>query len=117
MTGRFSVRCLLTIAVALATVVSASAEVVRVTVTSRADVDFGYEKIVGRVFFAVDPKDPHNALIADIDKSPRNTAGLVEFSSDLYILRPKAGGNSVALLDVVNRGRLTVLSGFNRANL
>ncbi len=117
MTGRFSIRCLLTIAVALATVASASAEVVRVTVTSRADVDFGYEKIVGRVFFAIDPKDPHNALIADIDKAPRNTAGLVEFSSDLYILRPKAGGNSVALLDVVNRGRLTVLSGFNRANL
>ena len=62
---------------------SASAEVVRVTMTSRADVDFGYEKIGGRVFFVVDPRDPHNELIADIDKAPRNTEGLVEFSSDL----------------------------------
>lgn len=117
MTGRFFARCFLAVALALATGVSASAEVVRVTVASRTEIDFGYEKIVGRVFFAVDPRDPHNALIADIDKAPRNTAGLVEFSSDLYILRPKSGGSGVALLDIVNRGRLTVLNGFNRANL
>ncbi len=110
-------RFLVALAVALATVVPASAEVVRVTITSRADVDFGYEKIVGRVYFAVDPKDPQNARIADIDKAPRNTAGLVEFSSNLYILRPKAGGNGTALVDIVNRGRVTVLNGFNRAGL
>jgi hypothetical protein len=112
-----SFRSLLAFVVVLATALSASAEVVRVTIASRADVDFGYEKIVGRVFFAVDPKDPRNARIADIDKAPRNTAGLVEFSSDIYILRPKSGGNGVALLDVVNRGRLTVLTGFNRSGL
>ncbi len=117
MTGRILRRCLVVLAVALATVVTASAEVVRVMIASRADVDFGYEKIVGRVFFAVDPKDPHNAPIVDLDKAPRNAAGLVEFSSDLYILRPKAGGNGTALIDVVNRGRVTVLNGFNRASL
>ena len=117
MTPKPPVRCLLAFVVVLATALSASAEVVRVTIASRADVDFGYEKIVGRVFFAVDPRDPHNVRIADIDKAPRNTAGLVEFSSDLYILRPKSGGNGVALLDVVNRGRMTVLTGFNRSAL
>jgi hypothetical protein len=111
------VRCLLGLAVALALVSSASAEVVRVTITERADVDFGYEKIVGRVYFAVDPENPQNALIADIDKAPRNTTGLVEFSSDLYILRPKAGGNDTVIIDIVNRGRLTMLNGFNRAGL
>ena len=110
-------RCLIGLAFALATVASASAEVVRATITSRVDVDFGYEKIVGRVFFAVDPKNPQNVLIADIDKAPRNTEGLVEFSSDLYILRPKAGGNDTVIIDVVNRGRLTMLNGFNRAGL
>jgi Alpha/beta hydrolase domain len=96
---------------------TASAEVVRVTVASRTDVDYGYEKIVGRVFFTVDPKDVHNAIIADLDKAPRNAAGLVEFSSDLYILRPKTGGAGVALVDIVNRGRITVLNSFNRSNL
>jgi hypothetical protein len=111
------VRCLLVSAVALATVSSASAEVVRATITERADVDFGYEKIVGRVYFAVDPNDPQNARIADIDKAPRNTAGLVEFSSDLYILRPKTGGTDTVIIDIVNRGRLTMLNGFNRAGL
>ena len=109
------VRCL--VVVALATVSSASAEVVRATVTNRADVDFGYEKIVGRVYFAVDPKNPQNARIADIDKAPRNAAGLVEFSSDFYILRPKAGGTDTVIVDIVNRGNLTVLNGFNRAGL
>jgi hypothetical protein len=41
----------------------------------------------------------------------------VEFSSDLFILRPKdaARGNGVALFDVVNRGRKGVLGVFNRA--
>jgi hypothetical protein len=110
-------RILLPFAVAVATVASASAEVVRATITSRVDVDFGYEKIVGRVFFAVDPKNPQNVLIADIDKAPRNTEGLVEFSSDLYILRPKAGGNDTVIIDIVNRGRMTMLTGFNRAGL
>ena len=110
-------RCLIGMAFALATVASASAEVVRATITSRVDVDFGYEKIVGRVYFAVDPTNPQNARIVDIDRAPRNTDGLVEFSADLYILRPKSGGSGTVLLDVVNRGNLTVLNGFNRVAL
>src|SRR5216683_1165281 len=38
--------------------------------------DFGshFEKIVGKVYFALDPKNPHNAIIADLDKAPRNAA-------------------------------------------
>ena len=102
---------------ALGVAATASAEVVRVVVTSRTDVEHGYEKIVGRIFFTADPRAPHNRLIADLDKAARNAAGLVEFSSDLYILRPKAGGAGVALVDIVNRGRLTVLNSFNRSNL
>jgi hypothetical protein len=110
-------RRLVAFLLALGTAATASAEVVRVSVMSRTDVDYGYEKIVGRVFFAVDPRDPRNTIIADLDKAPRNAAGLVEFSSDLYILRPKSAGAGVALVDVVNRGRLTVLNSFNRSNL
>src|SRR5205814_1569599 len=92
------------------------AEVVRVDVAKRADVGkSGYEKIVGTIHFAVDPKNPRNRLVVDLDKAPVNAAGLIEFSSDLYILRPKTtSGNGVALMDVVNRGNKMVLNGFNR---
>ena len=69
--------------------VRASGEVTRVDVTSRKPVGTsGYEKIVGIAHFAVDPKDPHNRVIADIDKAPVNAAGQVEFSGDIVILRP-----------------------------
>src|SRR5712672_2651210 len=90
--------------------VSSYAEVVRVEVTERHDLaQYGYEQITGKVRFAVDPKDPRNAVIADIDKAPRNGDGKVEFSSDFMALRPKTGGNGVALVDVVNRGGTTFL--------
>ena len=55
-------------------------------------------------------------MIADLDKAPVNTGGRVEFSADLYVLRPKdpARSNGIALVDVVNRGRKMILNGFNR---
>src|SRR6266446_3791978 len=107
---------LLTAVLALATRVDA--EVARVDITTRADVgNSGYEKIVGTVHFAVDPKDPHNRVIVDLDKAATNPAGRVEFSADLYILQPKdpARSNGVALVDVVNRGRKIVIGSFSRA--
>lgn len=88
---------------------SASAEVLRVEVKERKDVpEYGYEQVTAKAYFAVDPKDPRNAVIADIDKAPKNKDGWVEFSADLLALRPKTGvGNNVALIDVVNRGNTT----------
>ena len=94
-----------------------SAEVTRVDVATRADVgSSGYEKVVGTLHFAVDPHDPRNRVIVDLDKAPVNANGRVEFSADLYILRPKeaARSNGIALVDVLNRGRKIVLNGFNR---
>src|SRR5437588_9881293 len=103
----------------------AVAEVARVEAISRRDVlggkTFGaagaYELLTGKVHFVVDPADPRNRVIVDLDKAPRNAQGLVEFTADLSTLKPKemAMGNGVALIDVVNRGRRTVLTGFNRA--
>jgi len=92
-------------------------EVTRIDVTSRKPVGTsGYEKIVGVAHFAVNPKDPHNKVIADIDKAPVNANGLVEFSGDVVILRPldASKANGVALVDVVNRGRKTIMTTFNR---
>ena len=109
-------RCWLAIAFALTACGAANAEVTRVEITKRADVGTsGYEKIVGTLHFAVDPKLPRNRVVVDLDKAPTNAAGLVEFTSDLYILRPKSTpGNGAALVDILNRGNKVVLNGFDR---
>jgi hypothetical protein len=95
---------------------TANAEVTRVEISKRTDVGrSGYEKIVGTIHFAVDPKHPRNRVVADLEKAAVDANGLVAFSSDLYILRPKATpGNGVALFDILNRGNKIVLNGFNR---
>jgi hypothetical protein len=103
----------------------AQAEVTRVEIASRTDVlggkPFGdtgaYEKIIGKVLFSVDPRHPRNQGIVDLDKAPRDAAGRVAFSADLYVLAPKdvARGNGVALFDILNRGRKNILRDFNRA--
>jgi hypothetical protein len=100
------------------------AKVIRIEITSRNDVsngkEFGlagpYEKLAGKIYFAVDPNDPHNKTIVDVDKAPRNAQGLVEFSSDLYILRPKDlnRGNGSAVVEISNRGGRAMARYFNR---
>src|SRR5690348_9416983 len=104
---------------------SARAELTRVEISTRQDVlggkTFGtvgaYEKLSGKVYFAIDPKNPHNKIIADLDKAPKNAQGRVEFSADLFILRPKdpSKGNGVIFLDIPNRGGKALLSTFNHA--
>ncbi len=120
-----SMRALLGLVLVLVPTWSA-AELVRVEIASRVDVlngrAFGaagaYEKIWGRAFFAIDPAHPRNQIIADIDLAPRNRDGKVEFSADLFILKPKdpARGNGVVFFDVVNRGRFRLLSTFSNAD-
>ena len=91
-------------------------EVTRVEIASRSDVAFaGYERVAGRVFFVVDPADSRNGIIAGLDTAPRNAQGKVEFSADFSVLRPKSGGNGVAILDVPNRGNGRAVPMFNRA--
>src|SRR5262249_56744143 len=75
----------------------AAAEVVSIDVQSRSDVaggaSFGaagaYEKVSGRIYFAVDPSLPANRIVTDIDKAPRNPAGRVEVSSASFLLQPQ----------------------------
>ena len=101
-------------ALALFGVPAADAEVTRLEITRRADLPYaGYEKIEGRIYFAVDPANQRNRVIVDLDRAPKNAQGRVEFSADFYAVRPKTGGNGVAIVDVVNRGsRVTRM--FNR---
>ncbi|MGE3807500.1 MAG: alpha/beta hydrolase domain-containing protein [Gemmataceae bacterium] len=76
-----------------------------------------YEKITGVVRFAVDPGNPRNQIIVDLQNAPRNKAGKVEFESDFFILAPKdpSKGNGAILYDVNNRGNKLALAMFNQA--
>src|SRR5262249_48147774 len=105
--------------------VPAAARVVRVEIRSRTDIlggkSFGlagaYEKGSGKMFFAVSPENPHDRAIVDLGLAPRNAAGEVEFSADLYVLKPKdsARSSGTLLLEVSNRGGKGILALMNRA--
>ncbi len=66
----------------------------------------GYESVTARAYFEVDPNAPANRSIALIANAPRNDAGRVEFSADLYIVRPRdpSKSNGTALVEISNRG-------------
>src|SRR5712692_5824222 len=74
-----------------------------------------YEKLVGRAFGELDPNDPHNAMIVDIGLAPRNASGMVEYSMDIYILRPvdSANGNGRLFFEINNRGNKLSFGGIN----
>src|SRR5713226_2462183 len=94
------------------------AAVTRVEIAQRSDFPVAnYEQITGKVHFAVDPKLPANRIITDIDRAPRNAKGLVEFSADLYVLKPRdaAKSNGTALVEISNRGGKGLLTMFDLA--
>ena len=61
-----------------------------------------YEKLVGKVDFALDPTLPRNGDIVDLKLAPRNARGEVEASADFYMLKP---------VDPAPRQRTAVLRG------
>ena len=83
--------------------------------------DFGdvgpYEKIVGRVDFAVNPDSPAFSSVVDIQHAPRNEDGLVEYSTDFFMLKPvnMARGNRRLVYDVNNRGTKLLVHFLNDA--
>jgi hypothetical protein len=125
-------RALLVGILSIATMCFASASHARITdvqVTSTTSafggVSFGsvgqYENVVGVAFGEIDPDDPLNAVITDIELAPRNARGAVEYSMDFSIFKPvdTTKGNHTLLYDVVNRGRMSIPAldiGSNGAN-
>jgi hypothetical protein len=65
-----------------------------------------YEVITGTFTDEVDPADPHNAVIVDIDDGPKNPNGTVSFTADFQIIRPTNLANSAhrVIYDLPNRG-------------
>jgi hypothetical protein len=100
---------------------AAAAEVVRIEVRRRDDAGT-HERVIGRVFFEIDPTSPANRAIADLTVAPRNAGGRVEFSGDVLFFRPKdaARARGTVFLEVVNRGRdqsLAIMSGARQRDL
>src|SRR5688572_3416697 len=69
-----------------------------------------YEKLRGKAYGEVDPDDPRNAAITDLKLAPRNARGKVEYSMDIFILKPMdaAKGNQRLILDFNNRGEMRI---------
>jgi hypothetical protein len=68
-----------------------------------------YEKLVGRAYGEVNPHDPKNAVIVDIELAPRNARGNVEYDFSFYIVKPidlKKGAHKV-MYEPPNRGGKT----------
>jgi Alpha/beta hydrolase domain len=89
--------------------------VAHLEVTRRSPFPFDYERIDGKLHFAVDPTHAANGRIVDLDKAPRDEGGRVRFWADFVLLQPADQGraNRRLLYFVVNRG-LRVGVPFNR---
>ena len=106
------------IALALPAIVPAPGEarVVRLVVEQKRPVAAGkgygnvgpYERLDGTVYIEVDPRDPLNAVIVNLDKVPRTPKGMVGFTAPFFIMKPvdMARGNRRLFYDWGNRGHI-----------
>ena len=95
---------------------SVRAEVKKIVIDTRVSPAFDgrsfgsagqYETLAGRAFGELDPNDPHNRVITDIQLAPRNGDGMVEYVASFFLVKPTDMSKSSQLLwhDVPNRGR------------
>jgi hypothetical protein len=77
-----------------------------------------YDRIIARATIAVAPTDPHNSIVVDVDRAPRNAQGQVEAVTDVEILRPTnaANGNRRLFYEALNRGGKLGFALFNDDN-
>ncbi len=110
--NRFHMRTRTLALVVLTCVSSLDAGVIKIVVEHRetAGKAFGnvgqYEILSGHFTGELDPKDPHNKIINDIQLAVRNARGMVEYTGTFAIAKPvdmsKASG--VLMYSVPNRG-------------
>ena len=88
----------------------------RIYAEGRSFGDFGvFEILEGRVRYSVDPADPRNVGIVDLEHAPREEDGCVRYSGDYTIVAPRERPARKLLVDVPNRGRRLAFSILNRA--
>jgi len=89
----------------------------KLTVTATTDFPgtFGsvgaYEQVSGTISGELDPKDSKNAIIQDLELAPVNARGMVEYSADFTMLKPKdmSKANGVLRYDAPNRGNILTM--------
>jgi len=83
---------------------AAQARVTKIQITSKQSPTFGgyafkgvgpYEKVVGKAFRRLDPKDPRNAVIVDIGSRQKMPTGRSSTRSIFYILKPIDLGKAI----------------------
>src|SRR5215210_4082351 len=78
-----------------------------------------YERLTGTAYFEVEPNDPLNAVIVDLDLAPRNARGCVEFSAQFLILKPldMSRGNGKIFYTANNRANDALLNAKTKADV
>ena len=76
-----------------------------------------YETLMGQTFGEVNPKDPLNQTIVNLDAVPKNSRGKVQYQTDLCILKPvdMRRGNGKIIFEPPNRGNKRILTFLNDA--
>src|SRR5215472_12364146 len=108
------------LALTLAAAPGAQAKVTKIVIEKKTSPAFDgatygnagqYETLVGKAYGELDPKDPHNTIITDIQNAPKNARGMVEYTATFQITKPIDMSKSSHFMwhDVPNRsGRITI---------
>jgi hypothetical protein len=110
---------LASVAIILACAAPADAHITRIVVEHRESPayqgrSFGetgqYERLTGHAYGELDPKNPLNAVITDIQFAPRNAHGMVEYVATFSLAKPMDMGKTsgVLIYEVANRGRIAL---------
>lgn len=119
--GAWGVRCVLSVLCALCAINGASARVTKIEIESTLDPDTtlaatgpagAIKRISGRAYGELDPANPLNAIIQDIQLAPKNAKGRVEYVATFQLVMPSDPSKLSGLMwhDVPNRGgRITLV--------
>src|SRR5687768_5046166 len=85
---------------------AAHANIVKLEITRVEPAGPTHERVTGKAYGELDPADPKNAVITDIELAPRNARGKVEYVTTFTLVRPTEmmRGSGVLVYTVVNRG-------------
>ena len=85
---------------------TAHAHIVKIEIVKVEPAGPTHERITGNAHGELDPADPKNAEITDIDLAPRNARGKVEYVTKFTLVRPTEmmRSSGVLIYTVVNRG-------------
>ena len=74
-----------------------------------------FDRLEGMAWMEVDPTDPLNAVIVNLDRAPRNAEGLVEFQAPFVLIKPvdMTRGNGKLVYGINNRGNAIELTFHN----